>query len=102
MSNIQPGDRPRLLTQFSDVEGVIADPTTVTLRVRPQGGAEVVYVYGTDAELIKDSVGNYHLDYPVPPIVPHRELIFHYQWEGIGAVQAVEPGTFVVSDPYRA
>ncbi|MCA1570828.1 MAG: hypothetical protein LC798_11025 [Chloroflexi bacterium] len=101
MSQINPGDVVRLLTEFFDADGEAADPTTVTLRIRPQGGTEEVWVYGTDNELIKDEVGNYHLDYPVPAIAPHRGLRFRFQWEGTGAVQVVEPGSFSVADPYR-
>ena len=99
MAHINPGDAVRLSTIFTDAAGVVADPTTVTLRVRPPGVAETVYVYLTDAELIKDSTGNYHLDYVVPATTT-AEATFHYQWEGTGAVQAVEPGTFLVENDY--
>lgn len=102
MSDIQPGDAVRLSVAFTNSAGTATDPTTITLKVRPKGGAEEVFVHGTDAELVKDSTGNYHLDYTVPAIAPDRGLTFYYQWIGTGAVAVVEPGTFSVSDPYRA
>jgi hypothetical protein len=102
VSDIQPGDGVRLAAAFTNAAGTATDPTTVTLKIRPKGGDEEVFVYGTDVEVVKDSTGNYHLDYTVPAITPHRGLTFHYQWTGTGAVAVVEPGTFSVSDPYRA
>lgn len=102
MSDIQPGDAVRLSAAFTNAAGTATDPTTVTLKVRPKGGTEEVFVYATDVELVKDTTGNYHLDYTVPTIAPHRGLEFSYQWIGTGAVAVVEPGTFSVSDPYRA
>jgi hypothetical protein len=102
MSSIQPGDAVRLSVAFTNAAGTATDPTTVTLKVRPKGGTEEVFVYQTDVELVRDTAGNYHLDYTVPAIAPERGLTFHYQWIGTGAVAVVEPGTFSVSDPYRA
>jgi hypothetical protein len=39
-----------------------ADPTTVTFLMRPLGGTVTTYVYGVNAQVVKDAVGKYHVD----------------------------------------
>lgn len=73
------------------VAGAPADPTTLTLSVRDASGAETVYVYGTDVELVRDSQGSYHLDYPAT--VHGRGT---YAWLGTGAATFGEQGAFYV------
>jgi hypothetical protein len=78
---------------FRDINGNLADPTTVTLLYR-QGatGAPTTVVY-PDARIIKDAVGLYHaaLDSTGSPEIP-----WTYAWEGSGAVQAVAENVFIV------
>lgn len=57
------GDLRRLSVAFKDINGAAADPTTVTFRMRKPDGTVTTYVFGTDSELVKDSVGNYHVDW---------------------------------------
>lgn len=99
MSDINPGDEVRLSVHFTDMAGDDADPTTVSLTIRPKypkGGIAETFSGG---ELDKDAVGLYHLDYTVPSIDPDHGMNFYYEWRGTGAVAVVEPGVFNVSDP---
>jgi len=48
-------------------------------------------VFGTDAQVVKDSVGLYHADIPVVAAGLH-----YFRWEGAGAVTAAEESTFNV------
>ena len=41
--------------------GTLYDPTTVKVSVRRPGGKIKTYVYGTDAEVVKDSTGLYYM-----------------------------------------
>lgn len=100
MTDIQPGTAIRLAVAFTNASGSAADPTTVKLKIRPKGGTERTFVHGTDAELVKDSTGSYHLDYTVPNIAPDRGMNFYYTWIGTGTVAVVKSGTFNVSDSY--
>lgn len=60
------GDQIKCAVAFLNESGVAADPTSVTGRfVNPSGGGDT-YVYGTDAELVKASTGNYYFYVPVP------------------------------------
>ena len=56
------GDRPRLTTTFTDVNGVLTDPVSVVCRVKTPNLVTWVYAYGSSAELTRTSVGVYNLD----------------------------------------
>lgn len=85
------GDLVRVSAAFTDSAGAAADPTGVTLKVIEPDGTQTSYVYGTDAEVIKASTGNYYAD-----IAADAAGGWHYQWAGSGAVVAVQPGQFAV------
>lgn len=46
---------------FTDADGNLVDPDTVTIKYRPPGLAVVTVVYGTDAALVKLSTGTYRV-----------------------------------------
>lgn len=73
------------------VAGVPTDPTTLSLTVTDPTGSATVYIYGTDAELVKDSVGNYHAD-----LLPTLAGRWAYLWGGTGAATFGEEGAFYV------
>jgi len=87
-------DMIRLSASFT-VNGVATDPTTVTLKIMPDGGSETVYEYGTDPELEKESVGNYFCDFAIP-----SEGDWYYKWYGTGDAYAAKQGSFEVIDSY--
>ena len=52
------GDAVRIKIEFKDENGDLGDPTTVTFKYKvKRSGTPVSYVYGTDAELVKESTG---------------------------------------------
>ena len=76
------GDAATVSAAFS-VDEVPTDPTTVTVKILDPGGITTTYVYDTDAEVIKDSAGNYHM------VVSFNQSGFWYhRWEGTGACEA--------------
>lgn len=96
MTDINPGDLVRVSNApgFKDAAGVLADPTTVRLKWR-RFDAVTTWVFGTDAEVVKDAVGLYHADIPVTDVGMH-----YFRWEGEGAVVAAEEGSFFVSSNF--
>lgn len=40
----------------------LVDPTTVRFAVKNPNGTTTVYLYGTDSEVVKDAVGQYHCE----------------------------------------
>lgn len=98
MANYDIGDAVRLKTWsasvlgFTDVNGALADPTTVTLKVRDPNGTETPYVFGSSA-IVKDSVGKYHFD--LGPLLTAGR--WFYRWIGAGAIVAAAEGSFAVT-----
>jgi hypothetical protein len=97
MATYEIGDAVRIKTWtwqvagFLNVNGALADPTVVTLKVRDPVGAETTYVYSASA-IVRDSVGKYHFD--LGPLV--LAGIWHYRWIGAGAVVAAAENRFAV------
>ena len=81
----------RMSAEFTDVEGLPLDPTTVTLRYLPPGGAEVQLLYGASA-MVKESTGSYRAD-----VLADASGLWRYRWEGTGTAQAVDEATFKVA-----
>lgn len=104
MTDINPGDLVRLTGTFANDAGALTDPSTITVsvRLRKRGATSASFVFGTDAEVVQDSTGVFHIDYLVPDIAPDRGLSIEYEWAGTGAVQSVEQGAFVVGDRFGA
>lgn len=87
------GDGRRLTATFRDINGQLADPTTVTFRMTTPDGATTEYGYGVDAELVRDSLGVYRVDWTVTQ--PGRH---HYRWAGDGDVVVAEETSFTVRE----
>lgn len=76
---------------FTDDTEAFADPTTVTLRVSRSTNTVLQYIYLVDLELIKDSVGHYHVDLDLI-----TAGLWCFRWIGTGAVQAAVQDYFWV------
>ncbi|HJT63078.1 MAG TPA: hypothetical protein VJ797_15520 [Burkholderiales bacterium] len=88
----QVGDLRRVTAVFKNDAGTATDPTAVSFKYTKPSGTTTTLVYLTDAALVKDSTGNYHVDLSVT-----EAGWWHYRFIGTGAVQAVEDGEFMVS-----
>ena len=97
--SIDIGDLRRVTAAFTDPNDSDAavDPTALTLEVTDPSGEKTTYTYGTDVELVKDSIGNYHLDISVD-----MAGTWLYRWAGTGTAQAVEEGRFIVQQKATA
>lgn len=62
MAQYTKGQKVRVSAVFRNNSDVVADPSTITFKWQTPAGVDSDYVYGTDAELVKDSTGNYHVD----------------------------------------
>lgn len=71
------GSTIRIAFNFTDTTGAATDPTTVTFYYKAPGRGRIKLVYGTDAALVKDSTGNYHVD-----IVGDHKGVWFYQATG--------------------
>ena len=85
MSEYIEGQLVRLDAEFRDIDGVLADPSTVTLKYRV-GAAAVQTVTPT-----KDGVGLYHYD-----LLLAAPGVYLWRWSSTGGVPAAAQGQFSV------
>lgn len=83
---------------FQDQNGVLADPTVVTLSYRPGPGTSVVAVVYPDARIVKDGTGLYHADLDTTGTSPSST--WTYLWDGTGAIEAAADNAFIVTAPF--
>lgn len=77
---------------------VPVDPTTVTFKVkRKDASSTTTYVYGTDAALVKESTGVYHVDFD--PTTP-GEWFYRYEGVSTGIKTAEEEEFFVKTSQF--
>ena len=89
MNNYQVGDLVRVSASFTDASGNAVDPDTVYCDITAPDGTKTTYTYGTDAEVVRDSAGNYHLDVDVTAAGR-----WCYAWRSRGTGQAAGSGSF--------
>lgn len=70
--------------------GLLTDPNTVTLKVKPPSGTEATYTYG-GGTVDRDGDGLYSKS-----IEPDEAGTWEYLFEGTGLVDAINKATFVV------
>ena len=88
------GDVVRVSAAFLDSSDLAADPTGVVVSYRnPSSGVVTTLTYGVDVEVVKDSIGNYHVD-----ITTAAHGRYTYKWVGTGAVAATVEGFFHVRE----
>lgn len=85
------GDQVRVTTTFTDLAGVVADPSTVTCDVKTPRGVSTAYVYGTDASLTKTSTGIYNLDLDLT-----EAGTWAWKFNGSGSLKAADQGRISV------
>lgn len=84
------GDSVRISSKFT-VLRVAEDPTTVVLKIKKPGATTSIEYSFALSEVVKDSVGNYHVD-----IAIDKSGRWQYRWEGTGACHAASEGSFMV------
>lgn len=85
------GELVRLTAAFTDADGSAIDPNAVYVQVKDPAGNITTYQYNVDAEVVKDSVGNYHID-----INANQAGIWHYRWYSTGTGQAAEEAWYKI------
>ena len=89
----QLGDLVRATGTFTTAAGAALDPSVVKCSVITPLAVTTTYTYGTDAALVKDSAGIYHVDVNAASVGT-----WHYRWFSTGTGQAADEGWFVVEE----
>lgn len=87
------GDVVRLTGTFENQSDAYVDPGGVQVKVKNPLGTSTTYVYGTDAEVMKTSTGNYYID-----IEASLEGVWYYRWEGLTSNKGAAEHSFQVRD----
>jgi hypothetical protein len=74
--------------------GTLTNPDNVVLTIKSDDGTELVFVFGVDAQITNPSDGVFVA--ALDPQLPTG--IYHYQWQGTGAVTATYENDFQVID----
>jgi hypothetical protein len=80
---------------FKDADGDLADPTTVSFSFRNDDGEVTTYLYGTDTEIVRDSIGKYHVN-----VDASSSGIWRYRFFSSGTVKAADEGEFIVQSSH--
>lgn len=83
------GDQVRVTVTFS-VGGINTDPTTITLKVKDPSHNVDTYTYAL-GQLVKSATGIYYKDISID-----EAGIWHYRFEGTGAVISADEDYFQV------
>jgi hypothetical protein len=83
---------------FLDENGILADPTTVTLTYRPGPSSPLVSVTYPSTPVVRDAAGLYHADLDTTDAA--ATAIWTYEWGGTGTVQATAASEFTVTVPF--
>lgn len=85
------GDLVRVTGAFTNSAGTALDPAVVKFKFTNPAGVTTTYTFGTDAQLVKDSTGNYHVD-----LDASVKGTFRYRWFSTGNGQAAGEHKFFV------
>ncbi len=92
-----PGQVARLTLAVADLAGAASDPGAVQLKIKAPDATLVVYTYGVDSELVRDSLGKFHADIPLPAAGQ-----WAYRWELTTPNAGAAEGTLHVRNSYVA
>lgn len=85
------GDEVTLTGVFTDTASALADPTTITFRLRTPDGGSTSLVYGTDAALTRSTTGTYIVNW-----LTSAPGDYFYRYVGTGNVKSAGERQFRV------
>jgi len=86
------GQRLRISAEWRDA-GALVDPSTVRFKYKPPSAADTTtLLYGVDAALVKDAVGQYHVDLDLDD-----DGTWSYRYEAVGGFQGAYQNKFKVT-----
>lgn len=88
MNTYTDGELVKCTGTFKDENDVVADPSTVTFVYETPAGAVTELVYGTDAEVVKDSTGVYYVNLDTTGVPGTWKYRFFSSGNGQAAAQS--------------
>jgi hypothetical protein len=90
MGLINIGDMVRVSSNFVDTANTSTDPNTVVFKMKEPNNTVTTYTFGVNAQMVKESTGNYHVDWLVGASGFHV-----YNYRGNGVANAAEEASFM-------
>lgn len=81
----------RVSCSFTTSTGLAFDPTTVIATIKKPGGVLATYQYGSGPDVVKDTTGQYHVDFEIT-----LAGLWYYRWYSTGALKASSQSYFRV------
>ena len=91
--SFQKDNLVRVSFTLKDINGTLIDPGGLSFTFKDKAGVGATYVFGTDAQLVKDSMGNYHVD-----VDANKSGRWRYRWVATGTGQSAIEREFEVED----
>jgi hypothetical protein len=92
-TNYDEGQLIRHFADAYDVTKVKVDPSALQVTIQAPDYTQTNYIYGTHAELVKDAVGQYHVD-----INLNAGGVWIVRWEASGSHQGISERK-ITADP---
>ncbi len=89
------GDLVRIAAIFKNAAGTPIDPTTVQFKFTTPALVTTTYTYPSDAQLVKDSTGNYHVD-----IDANTNGTWRVRFQSSGTGQAAAEDEFFIKSDF--
>lgn len=84
------GNKVRFAMEFTrTTDDVAVDPSPVHFIYETPAGVLTTLVYLTDAALVRDSLGNFHVD------IAGVAGVLYWEWRGFGANMAAASGHYI-------
>jgi len=90
----EPITRIRIRANIRNLEGELANPTTLECIVHEPDGTNSTFVWNTDVELVRESTGEFYLDWDASQAGLHK-----YRWQAGGSIVVSFGGSFNIRQP---
>ena len=88
------GDKARCRVEFRDEDNndALVDPTAVSFKSLTSASVLTTYVYGTNAQLVREATGRYYVDIDL-----NAAGTWYFRFESTGTYQAAGEGAMIVT-----
>lgn len=91
MTTYDIGDRRKLSCELRNESGVLTDPDELKFKIRTPDNVVTTYIYGSNEELERDSVGKYYVYWDCT-----QRGDYFWRYEATGIITAAEETMFSV------
>jgi hypothetical protein len=87
---ITVGETVKFTAQITNLKNQLTDPVGIMFKIKNPIGVSTTYLYGTDAQILKDSVGKYSIDLILDVVGTYK-----IRWETVSPNVSIEENTII-------